>query len=197
MKNKIGSIFISLIMFILGLFLVIWSSKVTDIISIIVGIVLVCVGLYSSITTFKKEERAFTDYFIAGYGVISIVAGTILIINPVFIQQIISFVIGIYVVAIAISKLQESLALKTIGSNKYVTPLIFAIIELICGVLCIFGKFLVGDLIIEFIGVMLMIYAVMDIANSITVETTKSKKDKLISHDEKKNIKDAIVEDVK
>ena len=109
------------------------------------------------------------DNFKLIFGIVAIVLGGILIFKTDFLKELISFIIGIYVVLTSLLKLQEALTLQKTVGVKLTKAIVISIIEIIIGVLCIFGKFIVPDFFIKFIGIMLMIYSVLGIYNQIVI----------------------------
>ena len=96
------------------------------------------------------------------------IAGLFLIIQNSFLKELVSAIIGIFIVIIGIVKLQNAIHSKPYNP-KYLTPLILALIEILCGVLCITGRFIVPDLILQFLGVLLIISSLSDIIGSIMI----------------------------
>ena len=168
-KSFISSLLILIIMFIFGLSLVIWAEDVTNIISIIFGCITVVYGLAILIDYIKKDVKSMNDNFKLIFGIVAIVLGGILIFKTDFLKELISFIIGIYVVLTSLLKLQEALTLQKTVGVKLTKAIVISIIEIIIGVLCIFGKFIVPDFFIKFIGIMLMIYSVLGIYNQIVI----------------------------
>ena len=69
----------------------------------------------------------------------------------------------------SIFRLQDALNSKKFNPN-YKNALILAIIGVVCGALCIFGKIIVPDLVVQVIGVLLIIFAVSDMTGGIMIK---------------------------
>lgn len=195
-KSELPSIVVSLILFIIGLLLLLYSDTIIKMVSIVLGIVLIVAGIVMIVRYFKEENRTLLTGFNFGYGVISMIAGSALILNPTIVGSLLPFVIGIWVIISSIMRLEGVFYLKQTGSDKWVTPLILAIISLICGILCVFGPFLVASIIVQFIGIIVMIYAVVDIINGISVGQAMPSEKNAKTKD-KDDIPDALVEEIK
>ena len=163
-KNvKANEVLISICLFAIGLCLLMWADKVTSTFSLILGLLLVLYAIYNGIVYFKSIEK---NALVMLSAVIFLVIGIILISRPSIIGEIISFVAGIYILLSSISNL--SITLNNKGHKNYNIGLILSIAGILLGVLCILGKIIIPDLILRYLGVMLMIYSVIDIVNLCT-----------------------------
>ena len=167
-----SSILVDIIFFIVGLCLYMWADKVTNLVSILIGIVFIIYGLYMIIYYFRINNKNGIDNFKLVYGIIAMVFGGILVIKTSFLKELISFVIGIYIVLASIFKMQEAIDLKD-KYPGYSKPLIVSIIGLIIGLLCTIGKFIIPDIINMIIGLMLMVYSVLDIISLVMISVNK------------------------
>lgn len=195
-KSEIPSIIVSLILLMIGFLLWTKSDTIIKLVSIILGIVLIVAGIVMLVRYWKTDKKTVLSSFNFGYGIISMIAGTALILNPTIVGSLLPFVIGIWVIISSIMRLEGAFYLKQLGSTKWVTPLILAIMSLICGILCVFGPFLVANIIVQFIGIILMIYAIVDIINAISVGQAMPS-DREDNKTEKEDIPDALVEEIK
>ena len=162
MKKKIGDIVISICLLVIGVCLFLWAEKVTDTVSIIFGILLILYALFNFISNYNKKEKNSSIIFTS---VLLFVCGLILVIKPSIITETISFVIGACLLVWGFIKLKGVLNEK---SNKnYKKGLILSIVEIVIGLLCILGKLIIPNIILKFVGLMLIIYALVDITNSV------------------------------
>ena len=168
-KNIISSLLILIALFIFGLSLVIWAENVTNIVSIVFGCITIIYGLAILIDYIRKDIKTLNDNLKLIFGIITIVLGGILVFKTDFLKELISFIIGIYVVLTSLLKLQETMNVQKSLGIKLTKNIIISVVEIIIGVLCIFGKFIVPDFFVKFIGIMLMIYSVLGIYNQIII----------------------------
>ena len=166
MKEKITDIIMAILVILFGLFLVIWADEVTNAMSIVIGILIILYGI-------RKIYEYFTFKVDTGniiIGIISIVFGLFLTINLSFIKELISFIIGIYILLISINSLITILKLNSVA--KYNKSIILTVIGIIIGFLCIIGKFIIPDLFLRFTGIMIIGFGIINILNTIMVDKT-------------------------
>ena len=166
-KKFLAPIVLDAILLALGLFLLIWADQVVNAISYIIGGIFLLYALYNFIAFARAEKKTGGDYtrLIAAIGMV--IAGGFLIFKTGFIKEIISFIVGIFVILNSMFRLQDALKLRKTNKEAAKMPLIFACISLVCGVLCILGKLLIPDIFIQILGVMLIIFSFADIADLI------------------------------
>lgn len=168
-KNiKSNDMIVSILLFIIGLSIFIWADKVTNTVSLILGGVLIGYCVLSGIAFFKNKETNAISILVT---VVILVMGLILVIRPSIIGEIISFVVGIYILLSSLSNLNMTLNNKQ--SEKYNWNLALSIIGIVLGVLCILGKILIPNLILRYLGLMLMIYSVIDIMGIKSIKLIK------------------------
>lgn len=168
-KNYLSEILMYLCLLALGLALTIWADKVTNIVSIILGIVAIMYGVIVSVNYFKNQNKVFNDSLTFIYGIIVMVIGFVLVFRVSVLKELISFIIGIYIVLSSILKLSESVSVGKKINVKLKGATILSIIGIFIGILCIAGKFLIPDIIIKFIGIMLIIYSIISVVELILI----------------------------
>jgi uncharacterized membrane protein HdeD (DUF308 family) len=164
-KTNLALSFGDAVMLVLGVCLLIWADKVTSFISIAFGILMLIYAAYTIIDCLRTKQNSSGKIITA---IALCIAGLFLIIQNGFLKELVSAIIGIFIVIIGIVKLQNAIHSKPYNP-KYLTPLILALIEILCGVLCITGRFIVPDLILQFLGVLLIISSLSDIIGSIMI----------------------------
>lgn len=168
-KNNLSEILMLICVLVLGICLTIWADKVTNIVSIFLGILAVLYSVVVFVNYFRNNTKVLNDRLGFIYGIIILVIGFVLIFRVDFLKELISFVIGIYVILTSIIKLHESIILSKNINTKMTTSIILSVVGIIIGILCIVGKFLVPDIIVKYIGVMLILYSVISITNIIII----------------------------
>ena len=170
-------VYLNVVLLALGIALLIWADKVTSLISIVIGATFVVLAAYNLIAYLRVENR---DYKEAPKLITAIalgIAGAFLIINNNFIKEVISIIVGVFLLVEGIFRLQDALETKAFNPN-YKNAIILSVIGIACGALCIFGKIVVPDLILQVFGVMLIIFAFVDMTGGIltykAVKTVKS-----------------------
>lgn len=171
---------INLIWLALGICLLIWADQVTTLISIIIGAVFLVCAAYNFIAYARVENRNMSDYTKLFTGIALAVAGGFLIIQSGLIKEVISIVIGVFLLIESIFRMQDTLNSKAYNPN-YKNSLILSLIGVACGALCIFGKLIVPNIMLQVLGVMLIVFAFVDTTGGVIVaKSTKTVKSKVI-----------------
>lgn len=184
-----SSVWSSIALAILGILLFFYSELTIVSISYLIGGVLIGIGVISLIKFIAGMNKDKKNEMDVVYGIITIVLGIIVITNPKAIASIIPFILGILMVISSSTKILYSFDLKKNASNLWVSTLIVGVLTLVCGVLLIFNPFAGADFFVKAIGIILFIYAVLDIISGIRIYKIV----KGVSKDKKK-IEDKIVE---
>ena len=164
MKDKVVDVFISLCLFIVGISLLLWAEKVTNTVSLILGIIMILYGLFIAFNYYKSKEKKSIEVIVS---IVFMVSGIILVVKPSIISELISIVIGIYVIISSIIKLRNVLDNKE--SNNYNIGFGLSILGIVLGILCIVGKLLIPNIVLQFVGVVLMIYGITNIINTLVL----------------------------
>ena len=161
MKKKIGDILLSLLLFALGVCLLFCPGSVIKVTSILLGSIFILYGIISVIRYVNDDPKSTANLI---SGIISIVIGVVLLLRPTIIAETLSFVIGILIIIMCIGSIASALEVK---GASYKISIGLAITGIVIGVLCLLGKILIPNIILEFIGVMLIIFSVVSIINAI------------------------------
>ena len=148
-----------LILLVMGICMLAWPDKILSTISIIIGVIFIVYAIYNIIKYIRVEEKSNSDLPLLVTGIAVGIAGGFLIIQSNFIEAFFSILIGIILTISSIMRLQDALIYK----NEDKVPLILAIVTLVCGILCLFGKMMPIQIMIIFIGVILVVYSLADI----------------------------------
>lgn len=165
--NKIfnTSIVTSVIILVLGIFLFIQPDTIIRMISIILGIIILVPGVTALIDYLKNKNQSNLMV-----GIVTIIIGGILIINTELVASILPFILGIYFVINGINRLQYALELKKQKTTNYITSFILSILIIVCGVVFIINPFGGALVITKVTGMFMIIYAILDICNSIVIK---------------------------
>ena len=169
-----SSVISSIGLAILGVLLFFESEATIVSISYIIGGILIAIGVLGVmrfINSLKKEKQ---DLELV-YGIVTVILVIIVISNPKAIASIIPFAIGILIVISSSTKLQYSLELKKEKNDLWTTTMILSIITMICGILLIFNPFKGAELIMKIVGVIIFVYAILDIISTISIKRTVKK----------------------
>ena len=135
------SLLTSLVCAILGILLITNPEGSTKVVSLIVGILFIIVGLYKLVDyCLTRGKYNFYNYDIA-YGIIAIILGIITIVYKSQIETIFRVLIGIWIVYTGI----------------------ISIVMIVCGLYTIF----VSNAIVVTIGIVILIYSILDMIEDI------------------------------
>lgn len=185
-----SSIWSSIALIILGLLLIFYSELTIVSISYGVGGVLIAIGVIALIKYISNINKDIKNELDIVYGIGTVILGIIVISNPKAIASIIPFVLGVLIVINSTAKIDYSFKLKKQKNNLWVSTLVVSLIALVCGILLIFNPFAGAEFITKVIGIILVVYAILDIISTIRI----SKVLKETFKDNKKEIKDSIPE---
>lgn len=170
-QNTKGLFVISLIdilMLMLGIALIMWADKVVNGISIAIGSLFILYATYNFIAFYRSEKKT-SDFTKLIAGLAMVIAGIFLITQTDFIKEIISFVVGIFIIFESMVRLQDAFKLHQLNKEAAKLPLILSCISLTCGILCILGKIIISDIFLQILGIMLIIFSFTDIFGLLTI----------------------------
>ena len=165
--KKVGwtSIITSLCFAILGLVIAYNPNTTLKIISYVLGGILIAYGVIKILEYFKIKEFSNIYSTELSFGVIAVLLGIVVIVASDIIEAMIRIIIGIWIVYSAIMRLGVAIKLQKFNSDNkiWVPVLIIALIMLLCGIYII----TVPGTVIMTIGIIMVVYAVMDIIEEI------------------------------
>ncbi|MBQ7780121.1 MAG: DUF308 domain-containing protein [Clostridia bacterium] len=175
LKNSNSGI-MSLLEIILGVLLVLMPDTIISYFMIIAGAILAIFGTISLIKYFVAKPNEAIKGSLTG-ALVSLSIGVFLIICNARVKgflDIITLVIGAVILYTGYQKLENAIE-KIRKKQFFVVTLVSALITIVVAVLAVFNV-INKDIILQFIGVALIVEAVIDLADMI-VATVKGKKD--------------------
>ncbi len=184
--NKIftTSILTSVVFAFLGIFLLAKPDTTIRIISYTLGILIILLGAVSFGKYFSDKKRSLDFNLI--YGVLSMIMGLVIILNPNALATIIPFVLGFWMVINGIIKIQYSLDLKKYDNNAWTPTLVIALLILIWGLILVFNPFGGAIAITQLIGIFIIVYSILDIVESTILHRNIKEASKSIKKEIKK-----------
>lgn len=167
-----SSILGSLALVVLGVLLIFRASLTIVSISYVIGAILVALGTATLLKFLKTVKDKSGNQLDLIYGIISIILGIVVISNPKAIASIIPFVLGFIIIINSARKLQYSLDLKQNENELWKSTMIMAIITTICGIVLVINPFKGVVFITKIVGVLILIYAILDIISTIIIKST-------------------------
>lgn len=177
-KMSITSIIFSLLFIVTGIFLLLKPETAINIVCYVLGVILVLWGVVSIIQFFSDKNS--TNYLSLNFifGAFVFIFGIIILIKPSIIASIVPLLLGVWMVINGVTKLSYSLSIYKINRNIF--SIIGSILIIIFGVTLIFNPFEGAKGLTQIIGISLIVYSVLDLAESIAISFgMKSKEDPL------------------
>jgi len=172
-KLFVSSMISSVILIIVGLFLVIRPESTLSLISYVLGGILVIIGTTSLVNYYKDKNSIST--FELTYGILSLIAGLVIILNPKALVSLIPFVLGVWILISSLMKLKYVWDLNDTKNKSWITSLIITILMLILGIILVFNPFSGAVAITRMIGIFVIIYAVLDMVQSSIIKKNVKK----------------------
>lgn len=158
------------VILVLGLLLFFKSSVTLMGISYIFGGLIIAIGVLAIVRFISNNHSDISNQLNIIYGIICIISGIFFIEKPEIIGSIIPVVMGIGIIISSSLKIQQSFNLKSLNSNYFFWSFVTALLSLICGVVLLFNPFKGAVIITKVIGIFLVMYAILDICNTIVLK---------------------------
>ena len=164
------SIISSLLLFLFGLVLAVNAEGFIKSITVAIGVVLLIIGVFPVIDYFRYRKDGLGASVGLISGIFSIVCGLMLLINEDLLMILIPVFIGVWMIINGINKIQVSFEIKDLGEKSWIITFIYSILIIVLG-----GYFIVNPIsgattVTSFIGIILCIYAVLDIIDCIIIK---------------------------
>ena len=164
------SIISSLLLFLFGLVLAVNAEGFIKSITVAIGVVLLLIGVFPVIDYFRYRKDGLGASVGLISGIFSIVCGLMLLINEDLLMILIPVFIGVWMIINGINKIQVSFEIKDLGEKSWIITFIYSILIMVLG-----GYFIVNPIsgattVTSFIGIVLCIYAVLDIIDCVIIK---------------------------
>lgn len=195
-KTNFGNVvaFISSVLFIVfGVLMIAIPSTFVLILFYSIGAVLALAGVFSIVRFFTAKEKTITEFMFIFYGAVSVAMAVICFMRVDFLLQILTVFAGIFILVTSVVRLFRALSFRKLSGSNVIAQIIFSSLGIVCGALCIIGKIILPNIVMVFIGVVLIVYGVFCIADVI-VSAVQNSIFKKNGRKERKN-PDIIVEE--
>ena len=191
MKDLLKKVFLmslvsSILFFAFGLLLFLQADAVIKTVSVMIGIILVGLGVVPIVNYFKTINAGFFSSTGLLYGIFSVVAGFIILFNSDILATIIPILSGVWVIVNSVNKIQISMELRDEKVDFWIVSFIFSLLMLVVGAFLIINPLKSSLYVTQTIGIVIMVYAALDIIDTIVIKV-KAKK-------VAKDISDSIIE---
>ena len=160
----------SVLLFLFGLILEVYAEGFIKSITVAIGVILLLIGVFPVIDYFRYRKDGLGASVGLISGIFSIVCGLMLLINEDLLMILIPVFIGVWMIINGINKIQVSFEIKDLGEKSWVITFIYSILIMVLG-----GYFIVNPIsgattVTSFIGIILCIYAVLDIIDCVIIK---------------------------
>lgn len=159
-RSSWTDIVISIIFILFGALLIAKPNEMVAAISIIFGIVFIAMGVLKLIEYFTSETKE--DYLLS-IALIAVVFGVIVLFASDSIISLFRIILGVWIIAAGIMDFQTTLIWKEVKSVYWTLALLFSILMIIAGIVILVN----ANILFTTIGVLTIIYAVLDIIDRI------------------------------
>lgn len=164
------SIISSVLLFLFGLVLAVNAEGFIKSITVAIGVILLLIGVFPVIDYFRYRKDGLGASVGLISGIFSIVCGLMLLINEDLLMILIPVFIGVWMIINGINKIQVSFEIKDLGEKSWIITFIYSILIMVLG-----GYFIVNPIsgattVTSFIGIILCIYAVLDIIDCVIIK---------------------------
>lgn len=164
------SIISSLLLFLFGLVLAVNAEGFIKSITVAIGVVLLLIGVFPVIDYFRYRKEGLGASVGLISGIFSIVCGLMLLINEDLLMILIPVFIGVWMIINGINKIQVSFEIKDLGEKSWIITFIYSILIIVLGGYFIVNPISGANTVTSFIGIILCIYAVLDIIDCIIIK---------------------------
>ena len=175
---KTGYIVLSVALFLMGLFLLIFPKTVGNVFANVLGISMILFGVIKVIGYFSKDLFRLAFQYDLAFGILVILIGVATIRRPDGLLEFLCMVVGVLILADGLFKIQMSMDAREFGIHKWWLILSLAVIAGVFGALLLFNPQEGSLVIMRLVGIALMAEGIMNLANVLTAV-------KIIKHQKK------------
>ena len=184
-KMNMTSIIFSILFILIGAFLLARPEDAIHLVSYALGIILALWGIISIVQFFTDRESQNYLEFSFILGVFMFIFGIIIIVKPNTVASIIPLLLGIWMLINGVTKLSYAL---TLNKNKNAaSSIIISILIIVLGILLVFNPFAGAKTLVQILGVTIIVYSVLDLAECFAIR-------KIVKKETKEEIENTIIE---
>ena len=163
-----NSIWISVLMLILAIFLIFTpvASALTAI--YMFGIFILVDGIIHIVSYFKTKANIRLMNFEFAEGILEILSAILVLWNAEYLLPFLPILLGTWIIIKSIARMQIALNIRIDEQSNWVLVLVFSIISLILGIFILLNP-IFGYLTISFIGVYIVVYEIFNIIEAIYI----------------------------
>ena len=131
---------ISCIMILLGVIFLLWPGLSVTVLGVLFGLSIIASGILNIYSYFKRAQLPLFRFHLI-YGILAIILGILTLLNPFVFSQVITIFLGIWVLYLAINKIDLSLRLKKINEKSWLLLLLSSILEIFMSIIIFINPF--------------------------------------------------------
>lgn len=167
-KYSRDSLLISVVLILLGLFLVFKPGLSINIVMVALGLVLAFYGVIQTVSYFSISKQIEFLNFQLVIGILSLLAGLVCIFNPSFINSILPLAIGVWIVIKSVTSLQLAFNIKNASSdNNWLVMLLLSIVTFILGIVVVINPFVAAEVAVSICGAFLIVSELINIFETV------------------------------
>lgn len=155
-RSSWTDIVISIIFVLFGVLLIAKPDQTLSAISMILGIVFIAMGVLKLIEYYTSETK---DDYLLTVALVAVVFGVIVLFCSDAILSLFRIILGLWIIATGVMDLQTTLIWKDLKSVYWTLALLFSMLMIVAGIIILISQ----NILITTIGVITIIYAVLDI----------------------------------
>lgn len=152
----------AVIMIVLGIVLMIWPQIVGSVLCYMLGISIVLMGTFQLIGFIRGERLGFYNKFNMFMGIVLVLLGLWICIQPRIVLSIVPVVIGIVILIHGLMDIEYTFDIKRTGNDKWWIGLIAAGITLILGLVLVLNPFTAYKITMFLIGLVMLYDGISD-----------------------------------
>ena len=156
-RFRIGAVAVSVCMMLLGLALMIWPETSAMTVCVILGIVCIAAGNYEIVRYFNLGIAGLFFRFDLGLGILYILAGILLLANPLGSVTLLPTAVGIYMLFSSVRDIQVSVEMRRFGLSNWLLALISGIAGVVLAFLLVLNPFTGASALMIYLGISLIV----------------------------------------
>lgn len=181
-RFQVGAIAVSVCMLVLGLVMLIWPEISGMTVCIILGALCAAAGVYKLVRYFRLGFAGVFFRFDLGSGILSILAGLLLLLHPRDAMTLLPMAVGIYILFGSVLDVQIAVEMHRFHLRDWFASLLLGIVNILLGFYLLFNPFSGAAALMIVVGISLLVggvqglYSVYCISRAIKA----SKHDRII-----------------
>ena len=165
---KTGYIAVSILLAVLGIVLIAWTTFSVNALGVICGILLILFGGVKLVGYFSKDLYRLAFQYDMPFGILLIILGIIMLIHPGNLASFICVVFGLSVLISSLFNIQTALDAKKFGINQWWLIFALSVIAAVWGLILVFRPSEAADVMAVLLGITLLFESAVNICTVVT-----------------------------